>query len=697
MNKLGVQPAVQIPSYLIGSLTIPAAVQIRGSDADVTVNNSTITASGNVDITSTASVNSSVNAITSANSLNPFSRVAIAYGQGSGDAQTQIQGTTSISGADVSIKSTATNNTRAFARVFGNVNQTFEAANAKEKGGSLAISNTTTVSKASVGSGTSINATGNVNIDAIGTVTSEAKATTAIFLDGTVAVGFGLNFDDTDIKTDVNGTITAGGSSSVGTTVDLNNVDKDNNTITIDNHGFSTGDQVIYSNGSGTSIDGLTDGETYNVFVVDSNTIKLTKDAAIDIDNTGLNSNIEHGLTAQGGAFFDAATDINVDTDEFTIANHGFTTGQQVVYTADDGGEELDLLTSQGAYYVIVTGDNTFKLAATIERAAEGTADVDLIESDKSTGSEHIFNYVDYDQVQKTFDASDSGIVDTTNSQITIANHGLGTGEIVNYSPGTGTVIGGLSERGYFAVVIDENTIKLAESYDEAIEGTTLTFSSLGASTHEFTYTSRTNLFDPTSSVVNSENNTINITGIGTKFETGDAIFYEVDPSFSTTQALPVNLSFDPSTDVDLDSNTITIETLHGLETGDEVTYEIGFLGETATEIGNLTKDTVYYAIKISDTELNLATTKAEADAYSDTNDTSIDLDTGAVGTLHNLSTSRDVTVYDTPLENLENSTYYHVVVIDDDTIQLVESFADTDNVQPIAIDGSVATGSAHT
>ncbi|MEM6398913.1 MAG: hypothetical protein AAF757_01595 [Cyanobacteria bacterium P01_D01_bin.116] len=219
----------------------------------------------------------------------------------------------------------------------------------------------------------------------------------------------------------------------------------------------------------------------------------------------------------------------------------------------------------------------------------------------------------------------------------------------------------------------------------------------MGASNHEFTYTSRTNLFDPTSSVVNSENNTINITGIGTNFETGDAIFYEVDPSFSTTQALPVNLSFDPTTDVDLDSNTITIETLHGLETGDEITYEIGYLGETATEIGNLTKDTVYYAIRISETELKLATTKAEAEAYSDTNDTSINLDTGAVGTLHNLSTSRDVTVYDTPLQNLENSTYYHVVVIDDDTIQLVESLADTDNVQPIAIDGSVATGSAHT
>ncbi|BAY81553.1 GLUG domain-containing protein [Calothrix parasitica NIES-267] len=79
----------------------------------------------------------------------------------------------------------------------------------------------------------------------------------------------------------------------MGTTVDLNNVDKDNDTITIDNHGFSTGDQVIYSNGSGASIDGLTDGDTYNVLVIDSNTIKLTKDTAIDIDNTGLNSNIK--------------------------------------------------------------------------------------------------------------------------------------------------------------------------------------------------------------------------------------------------------------------------------------------------------------------------------------------------------------------------------------------------------------------
>ena len=45
--------------------------------------------------------------------------------------------------------------------------------------------------------------------------------------------------------------------------------------IVISSHGYSTGDEVVYDAAGGTAIAGLTDGTTYYVFVVDSNTVRL--------------------------------------------------------------------------------------------------------------------------------------------------------------------------------------------------------------------------------------------------------------------------------------------------------------------------------------------------------------------------------------------------------------------------------------
>ena len=52
------------------------------------------------------------------------------------------------------------------------------------------------------------------------------------------------------------------------------------NQITISSHGYSTGDAVVYDAAGGEVVGGLTDGETYFVFVVDSNTISLAASVA---------------------------------------------------------------------------------------------------------------------------------------------------------------------------------------------------------------------------------------------------------------------------------------------------------------------------------------------------------------------------------------------------------------------------------
>lgn len=54
-------------------------------------------------------------------------------------------------------------------------------------------------------------------------------------------------------------------------------VDETDDEITITAHGFPANTPVVYGNGGGTDVGGLTDGETYYVIVVDENTIQLSE------------------------------------------------------------------------------------------------------------------------------------------------------------------------------------------------------------------------------------------------------------------------------------------------------------------------------------------------------------------------------------------------------------------------------------
>ena len=58
------------------------------------------------------------------------------------------------------------------------------------------------------------------------------------------------------------------------------------NTITYAGHGFADGDKVTYTNGGGTSIGGLTTGNTYYVIEINSSTFKLATTYANAIANS---------------------------------------------------------------------------------------------------------------------------------------------------------------------------------------------------------------------------------------------------------------------------------------------------------------------------------------------------------------------------------------------------------------------------
>ena len=73
--------------------------------------------------------------------------------------------------------------------------------------------------------------------------------------------------------------------------------------------------------------------------------------------------------------------------------------------------------------------------------------------------------------------------VNTTNSTITLTNHGLSTGRSLTYIAGT-TAIGGLTNgTSYYVIKVDNNTISLAINATAANESSKITLTSAGSGT----------------------------------------------------------------------------------------------------------------------------------------------------------------------------------------------------------------------
>ena len=84
-----------------------------------------------------------------------------------------------------------------------------------------------------------------------------------------------------------------------------------------------------------------------------------------------------------------------------------------------------------------------------------------------------------------TFDGSSSGVVSVANDTFTFYQHRFITGQRFTYST-TGTAVGGLvSGTAYYIIKNDQNTIKVATSYANALIGSEINLSGLGTgSTH---------------------------------------------------------------------------------------------------------------------------------------------------------------------------------------------------------------------
>ena len=429
-------------------------------------------------------------------------------------------------------------------------------------------------------------------------------------------------------------------------------VDLDADAITVIGHGLVDGQRILYSAEGGTIVGGLDDDRTYFAIVIDTDTFSLatTQDNALAgtaVDLTVLGETAAHTLERTAH-------------DALNLVGHGFNSGQALIYD-NGGGTDIDGLTSGLTYFAIVLDADRVALAATIEEANAGTS---VAFGGPGTGAAHTLDPL-VDTVE--FDPSNADAVNVTAETLTIVDHGLVTGQAVVYDSAGRPDVGGLVDgTTYFAIVVDEDTVQLAETPAAALS-----------------------------------------TGVTFDTETGNGDTTSiVDPSASSALVVSV---FDGSNGATVDIAADSIVSIaHGLLTGTAVVYGNG----GGTDITGLVDGDTYYVIALDDD--NFALAASEADAFGGTAVDLSALGTGITHTLEALITQTaadsislashglvtgDAVVYnnggDTDIGGLTGGETYFAIVVNADIVQLAASEADA--LGAVAIDlTSTGTGANH-
>jgi hypothetical protein len=358
-----------------------------------------------------------------------------------------------------------------------------------------------------------------------------------------------------------------------------------NDELYLPNHGLSTGQAVVYANGGGTTVGGLTPGTTYFIIKRDNSIVRLASTAANAAAGTAVN------LTTVGtGTQTLTVTALSLATDTITIPGHGFLQGELVQYDSQ-GQTAITGLTTATPYYVIFVNGDNIKLATTPENAIAGTA-VNLTAAGVGThkitslsktpdGTYEIATVPSATSFTATARGTVPTIVKTFNPRSTvdpnletfkIPSHGFLTGTAVTYSRGEDTAISGLTHNTvYYVVAVNRDYIKLATSASDAESGITLSVTDFGTgATHSFT-TSQINGNVTGGGNVTIASGSVLVNGSGTSFskvlKVGDQ--FRLFPPNTT-----LSKNFAPA-DVNTTNNRITIAS-HGFTTGDAVVFSAG-------------------------------------------------------------------------------------------------------------------------
>ena len=420
-------------------------------------------------------------------------------------------------------------------------------------------------------------------------------------------------------------------------------VDTGNNQITLNFvHGMVSGQPVVYDNGNGTDIGGLTSGDTYYVVVTGPSSYKLTASAATaqkaDIDG---NSDDIIPLSSTGAGSGHSLRPISFDSAEVLDLIQGLdSNGDGDVTTADsfitgfnlqgDDGPMARTVQTNQSLLILAEDQNdaysgTGAITKTTSSAASFSASVDVFkrQTEAFIGAEEL-------PLGAEGLAPGTGI-DSSGLIVLDYDHGFTVGDLVTYTAGGDKPIDGLRDRGIYVVTeVSGNTLRIGRSVSEP-----------------------TAYFD--AAAVDDSN------GVWT-----------------------VDLGYE-----------------HGFHAGDTVIYEHP---DTDTSIGGLSNGSIYVVVLVDGQTIALAESISDVTDRSvidftpslEVQDNTIQLgyDTG-------FEEGQPVAYRSnggTPIGGLIDGGIYFVDLIDDD-VNAIRLFPDDPDVftsVPVELDASVATGTLH-
>ena len=192
--------------------------------------------------------------------------------------------------------------------------------------------------------------------------------------------------------------------------------------------GFTNNQAVVYNNGGGNSISGLSNNHTY--FVKTTGNARMIQ---LSLTSGGAAIALTAGKGTQSLQTATLVTAANVSAQTLTLNAANFSNGQAVLFNAN-GGNTFGL-TDGGVYYVV---GNTTTIQLALTKGGPAVALMAGVASNQSLSA--------------------------AGSAITFASpHGLTTGQALTYENGGTIGIGGLTNSlTYYAIVVSPTTIRLA-------------------------------------------------------------------------------------------------------------------------------------------------------------------------------------------------------------------------------------------
>jgi hypothetical protein len=459
-------------TYATDYLSLPLSIQFKSPSAEVTLApTASVTSSGATNVTSEADADATGEA-TFAHDVSGFG-AAFGFNWASPTATTTIQSNASIAAVGlVNVGSTVNSTAVGTARVTQNsgpgflknetvapYSQRFNYNDSQTKSlsgpfttdpnriqvaGVVAVDELKSIT--TVQKNASITSDSNVTVQALGTYTGSATASTGAYFDGRSGLGFAVGYSTSTIQANVDGKITVTGHTSAGAKDVINPYKAVNfakNTIHFDTaDGFQTGDPLTYSSGGGGDIPGLQSGTTYYVIVVDPQTIQLA--AGTDDATNGTFIAFNPYPTLTDGPLSVPITNVNDITNTIEYAyDTGIKPGDQVTYGAV-AGQAVGGLTGGQTYTVVAGGDSGNPFAFQLKDATGTLVQFNRRPTLTEAGGTALdFNVgTDANTIDlrgQTFTPA----VDATSNTLDLAySHGFTTGEKVVYDNGGGTSIG---------------------------------------------------------------------------------------------------------------------------------------------------------------------------------------------------------------------------------------------------------------